>query len=273
MPSGGRHALFLRAANAEGPPGVADRSPGVQHTLRCVSRASTLACVTSEYLPEPRMPCAARWWPIWLHKLSDTRHSACGTGVRQACSKMQSSAGAAETPAHQPEAAAAGAWVYPSGASSYPKPQAATRTSDDRQRLHHLCAAVAVPDGQVSQPSVTVFGNSLSFLVAAAKCVLHHPRHAVASHICSSTSLHMKHGHGSAEAQFYGAMKRKGWPADAKDMRSIVAIHNGVNERAWHQILRYEASAPGPMRPPGGCRPAHIRASLACSPGIRYTGS
>ncbi len=36
-------------------------------------------------------------------------------------------------------------------------------------------------------------------------------------------------------------MKRKGWPAEAKDMRSIVAIHNGVNERAWHQILRYEA--------------------------------
>mmetsp|Transcript_8429 Transcript_8429/g.25298 ORF Transcript_8429/g.25298 Transcript_8429/m.25298 type:complete len:250 (-) Transcript_8429:1273-2022(-) len=44
-----------------------------------------------------------------------------------------------------------------------------------------------------------------------------------------------------SEAQFYGAMKRKGWPADPKDMQSIVAIHNGVNERAWHQILRYEA--------------------------------
>lgn len=134
VPSGGGPALFLRAANAEGPPGVADRSPGVQHTLRCVSRASTLACVTSEYLPEPHMPCAARWWPIWLHKLSDTRHSACGTGVRQACSKMQSSAGAAETPAHQPEAAAAGAWVYPSGAAltqNHRPPPALLMTASD----------------------------------------------------------------------------------------------------------------------------------------------
>ena len=81
----------------------------------------------------------------------------------------------------------------------------------------------------------------MSFLVAAATRILHRPRF-VASCICSSTSRDTKSGCGTAEAQFYGAMKRKGWPADAKDMRSIVAIHNGVNERAWHQILRYEAS-------------------------------
>ena len=44
-----------------------------------------------------------------------------------------------------------------------------------------------------------------------------------------------------SEQQFYTAMRRKGWPADPGDMPSIVAIHNGVNERAWHHILRYEA--------------------------------
>jgi len=43
-----------------------------------------------------------------------------------------------------------------------------------------------------------------------------------------------------SEAQFYNAMRRKGWPAEPGDMQNIVAIHNGVNERAWHQILKYE---------------------------------
>lgn len=62
--------------------------------------------------------------------------------------------------------------------------------------------------------------------------------HATAISI-SGVSVPVRSGR-DAEAQFYGAMKRKGWPADPKDMQSIVAIHNGVNERAWHQILRYE---------------------------------
>ncbi len=43
-----------------------------------------------------------------------------------------------------------------------------------------------------------------------------------------------------SQQQFYNAMQRKGWHADPSDMPSIVAIHNGVNERAWHQILKYE---------------------------------
>lgn len=44
-----------------------------------------------------------------------------------------------------------------------------------------------------------------------------------------------------SEQMFFQAMKRKGWPAAENDMKSIVQIHNGVNERAWNQILRYEA--------------------------------
>lgn len=55
-----------------------------------------------------------------------------------------------------------------------------------------------------------------------------------------------------SEAQFYKAMKRKGWPAEAADMQSIVAIHNGVNERAWNHILRYEALH-------DGCYPKLVR--------------
>lgn len=55
-----------------------------------------------------------------------------------------------------------------------------------------------------------------------------------------------------SEQQFYNAMRRKGWPADPGDMSNVVAIHNGVNERAWHQILKYE------VRRRGACPSAAI---------------
>ena len=46
-----------------------------------------------------------------------------------------------------------------------------------------------------------------------------------------------------SEQMFYNAMKRKGWDAQEEDMPAIVAIHNGVNERAWHQVCKYEVRA------------------------------
>jgi len=43
-----------------------------------------------------------------------------------------------------------------------------------------------------------------------------------------------------SEQQFYNAMKRKGWDPKAKDMSTVVAIHNAVNERSWNEVLRWE---------------------------------
>ncbi|GLC53213.1 hypothetical protein PLESTB_000720400 [Pleodorina starrii] len=43
-----------------------------------------------------------------------------------------------------------------------------------------------------------------------------------------------------SEHMFYNAMKRKGWDPQAEDMRSVVAIHNGVNERAWREVMAWE---------------------------------
>ncbi len=37
---------------------------------------------------------------------------------------------------------------------------------------------------------------------------------------------------------FYTAMKRKGWQPKEEDMDVVVAIHNTVNERVWHHIMR-----------------------------------
>jgi len=49
-----------------------------------------------------------------------------------------------------------------------------------------------------------------------------------------------------SEQMFYNAMKRKGWDPDAKDMETVVKIHNAVNERAWSEIVQWErANHPG----------------------------
>ncbi|CAZ81491.1 unnamed protein product [Tuber melanosporum] len=44
-----------------------------------------------------------------------------------------------------------------------------------------------------------------------------------------------------SEEMFFNAMKRKDWDPKAEDMRTIVPIHNAVNERAWKEIKEWEA--------------------------------
>ncbi|THH13604.1 hypothetical protein EW146_g6628 [Bondarzewia mesenterica] len=44
-----------------------------------------------------------------------------------------------------------------------------------------------------------------------------------------------------SEAQFFAAMARKNHNPQATDMKVVVPIHNAVNERAWGQILGWEA--------------------------------
>jgi cytochrome c heme-lyase len=40
---------------------------------------------------------------------------------------------------------------------------------------------------------------------------------------------------------FFEAMKRKGHDPHTADMRTVVPIHNAVNERAWKEIREWEA--------------------------------
>ncbi|KAJ6440678.1 cytochrome c/c1 heme-lyase [Purpureocillium lavendulum] len=44
-----------------------------------------------------------------------------------------------------------------------------------------------------------------------------------------------------SEKMFFEAMKRKGYDARVADMKTVVPIHNAVNERAWQQIKEWEA--------------------------------
>jgi len=43
-----------------------------------------------------------------------------------------------------------------------------------------------------------------------------------------------------SEQMFFDAMRRKAYDPSAPDMRTIVPIHNAVNERAWHEIKGWE---------------------------------
>ena len=43
-----------------------------------------------------------------------------------------------------------------------------------------------------------------------------------------------------SERMFFEAMKRKGHDPRAADMRTVVPIHNAVNERAWAEIKAWE---------------------------------
>lgn len=43
-----------------------------------------------------------------------------------------------------------------------------------------------------------------------------------------------------SEKMFFEAMKRKGYASEARDMKTIVPIHNAVNERAWKEIKEWE---------------------------------
>jgi cytochrome c heme-lyase len=48
-----------------------------------------------------------------------------------------------------------------------------------------------------------------------------------------------------SEAQFFAAMARKNHNPQASDMKTIVPIHNAVNERAWSEVLKWEAGRGG----------------------------
>ncbi|KAI6129164.1 cytochrome c/c1 heme lyase-domain-containing protein [Pisolithus thermaeus] len=48
-----------------------------------------------------------------------------------------------------------------------------------------------------------------------------------------------------SEAQFFAAMARKNHNPHAADMKAIIPIHNAVNERAWSEIVKWEAGKGG----------------------------
>jgi len=48
-----------------------------------------------------------------------------------------------------------------------------------------------------------------------------------------------------SEAQFFSAMARKNHNPQAVDMKTVVPIHNAVNERAWFEVMKWETGRGG----------------------------
>lgn len=48
-----------------------------------------------------------------------------------------------------------------------------------------------------------------------------------------------------SESQFFAAMARKNHNPEASDMRTIVPIHNAVNERTWSEVMEWEKGRGG----------------------------
>lgn len=48
-----------------------------------------------------------------------------------------------------------------------------------------------------------------------------------------------------SEKQFFNAMKRKNWEPEEKDMKTVVPLHNQVNEIAWRYIQQWERGQGG----------------------------
>ncbi|KAH8885805.1 hypothetical protein GQ53DRAFT_750908 [Thozetella sp. PMI_491] len=67
-----------------------------------------------------------------------------------------------------------------------------------------------------------------------------------------------------SEKMFFDAMKRKGYDsARVNDMRTVVPIHNAVNERAWAEILQWEKPYVSPVNKACGGPRLHSFAGLS----------
>ena len=66
-----------------------------------------------------------------------------------------------------------------------------------------------------------------------------------------------------SEQMFYNALRRKGYQADETVMPAVIAIHNTVNEQAWHRVLEWE-SIYHKCVPLGLCRAPVSFVSMVC---------
>jgi cytochrome c heme-lyase len=80
-------------------------------------------------------------------------------------------------------------------------------------------------------------GSSHPYSTSDSPCPSPHPPNAEQDPKTSSSG----HWIYPSEAQFFAAMRRKSHNPSPTDMKTIVPIHNAVNEKVWHEILKWEA--------------------------------
>lgn len=102
--------------------------------------------------------------------------------------------------------------------------------SDQQQALDKQRVASSIPIGMHSNFSCT--DDQLLVLVQLHQREYLSGADALPGHQEPATPVWMY----PSEQMLFNAMKRKGWSPSEQDMKQVVAIHNGVNERAWSEV-------------------------------------
>ncbi|CAK7264399.1 Cytochrome c1 heme lyase [Sporothrix epigloea] len=134
--------------------------------------------------------------------------------------------------------------LWASSIPSPPTPQHTTGPSASSDGLGTDRVVSTIPR-TVTSADEDKTGSSSSSSHAPAACPVNHEVETGADPVSGNWVY-------PSEKMFFDAMKRKGNDnARASDMRVVVPIHNAVNERAWKEILAWEAPYTGTG--PGQC--------------------
>lgn len=103
-----------------------------------------------------------------------------------------------------------------------------------QQQTHHQIPAGGVVDeGLGTDRVISTIPRSQSAGATSSACPVNHE---------TETGADPRTGNWvyPSEKMFFDAMKRKGHDTRANDMKTVVPIHNAVNERAWKEIREWE---------------------------------
>ncbi|KAJ0401553.1 hypothetical protein ATCC90586_002861 [Pythium insidiosum] len=145
-------------------------------------------------------------------------------------------AAAAGCPHHHPTSAPAGA-AKPSGVGASAPQEKPENCGFGAQMMTIAQHAASGGAWEVTTDRSTVRGLSSSRQTSSIPKGEYTPAHQ------TGTQAHWEY---PSEEMYFKAMQRKGWDPDAAQMKTIVAIHNTVNEQTWHEVLKWEAMHASP---------------------------
>jgi cytochrome c heme-lyase len=147
---------------------------------------------------------------------------------------------------HPPKTAAAAAKGCPVDHTSTSKEAAASCPVDHSKSSDANCPVDG--DAGLNAEMMRVASHAAGFTVSSGSARLSKAR-AVSSIPKSDFTPEHQTGQEDkweypSEEMYFKAMKRKGWAPNAQQMKTIVAIHNTVNEQSWHEVLKWERLHP-----------------------------
>ncbi|KAK6193886.1 hypothetical protein LQW54_012015 [Pestalotiopsis sp. IQ-011] len=208
------------------------REAWMQQARAASSSASSTSPTTTMPADHPHIPTGAS-----AEESCPVDHEARDAWMQQARAASQS-APAPPPPAVAPQQTTTTSWT--SGMLSY-LPFSGSKASTDAAVHHHL------QQHQTAEAAQRLGQNRIISSIPRSGLVPSSSGEAGAGHAPANqeqeTGADERSGNWiyPSEKMFFDAMKRKGHDPQAPDMRTIVPIHNAVNERAWAEIKEWEA--------------------------------